>query len=88
MGMAKRHRRTFETIFEKPDRVDIDWDDFINLLAFLGAVIKSSGGSAYGIKLNGEYAVFHKPHPGHTIYPTELKRIRRFFKNAGVKEVE
>jgi len=32
--------------------------------------------------------VFHKPHPGHTIYQTDLKRIRKFFSNAGIKEVE
>ncbi len=86
--MGKKHRKIFEALHEKPDRVDIDWDDFITLLEYLGAEIKSPGGSAHGIRLNGVYAVFHKPHPGHTIYPTQLKRIRNFFKNAGVEEVE
>ena len=86
--MSKKPKRIFELVFEKPDRKDIDWDDFINLLIFLGASIRQQGGSAHGIKLNGEYAVFPKPHPGHTIYQSDLKRIRRFLLNAGIKEVE
>jgi len=86
--MSKKHRATFEAILEKPDRKDIDWDDFITLLVFLGAEIKQSSGSAVGIRLNGVYAVFHKPHPGHEIYPSNLKRIRRFFESAGIRRVE
>ena len=31
-----------------------------------------------GVRLNGRYAVFHQPHPGKEIYPSDLKRIRRF----------
>lgn len=86
--MGKKHRKTFESLHEKPDRNDVDWNDFIHLLEYLGAEIKNSGGSAHGIKLNGEYSVFHKPHPGHTIYLSDLKRIRKFLKNAGVEKVE
>lgn len=86
--MGKKHRATFEAIQSRPDRKDIDWDDFIMLLEYLGATLKTSGGSAVGVKLQGQYAVFHRPHPGHVIYPTDLKRIRRFFENAGVTQVE
>ena len=86
--VSKKHRTTFEAIHSKPDRPDIDWNDFITLLASLGAVLKYQGGSAVGVKLNGIYAVFHKPHPGHTIYPTDLKRIRRFLQEAGITRVE
>ena len=86
--MGKKHQDTFQAIQTKPDRKDIDWNDFINLLVYLGATLKYSGGSAVGIKLNGEYAVFHKPHPGRDIYPSDLKRIRRFLENAGIQKVE
>ena len=86
--MSKRYQIIFESIFEKPDRKDIDWDDFLNLLMVLGASIRQQGGSAHGIRLNGEYAVFHKPHPGHTLYQADLKRIRKVFINAGIKQVE
>ncbi|MHB8136078.1 MAG: type II toxin-antitoxin system HicA family toxin [Anaerolineaceae bacterium] len=86
--MSKKHQRTFALIFDKPDRNDIKWDDFINLLIYLGASIRQHGGSSHGIRLHGEYAVFQKPHPGHTIYPADLKRIRKFFSNTGIKKVE
>ena len=86
--MSKKHQRTYALIFEKPDRKDIEWKDFIHLLEYLGASIRSSGGSAHGIRLNGEYAVFHKPHPGHTLYQSDLKRVRKFLINAGIEKVE
>jgi hypothetical protein len=86
--MGNKHKKIFLVIFERPDRKDIDWDDFVNLLIYLGVVMKNQGESAHGISLNGEYSVFHKPHPGHTIYPSELKRIRKFFTVAGVENME
>jgi len=88
VDIGRKHARTLKSIFERPDRKDILWDDFIGLLVFLGATIRQQGGSAHGIRLNGEYAVFHRPHPGNTIYPSDLKRIRNFFKNAGVENME
>ena len=86
--MGKKHSLTFEAITGKPDRHDVSWDDFLTLLVYLGATIRNQGGSAVGIRLNGIYAVFHKPHPGHEIYPSGLKRIRRFFEEAGIGKVE
>ena len=86
--MGKKHQAVFEAINSKPDRSDIDWDDFINLLIYLDAKLKYKGGSAVGVRLNGFYAVFHQPHPGHEIYPTDLKRIRRFLQDAGIRQVE
>lgn len=87
-GVNKKHRAIFDKINEKPDRKDIDWNDFIALLDYLGAQINLKRGSAAGIRLNGIYAVFHKPHPDRRIYPTDLKRIRRFLKEAGIENVE
>lgn len=37
-----------------------------------------------GLRLNGRYAVFHRPRPGNLIYPSMLKRIPRFFDECGV----
>lgn len=88
LDVSKKHLKTLSLIFERPDRNDVDWDDLIQLLLFLGATIRQHSGSAHGIHLNGEYAVFHKPHPGHTLYQTDLKRIRRFLQNAGIKKLE
>jgi hypothetical protein len=87
-NMGKKHNLTFDAITSKPDRHDIEWDDFLALLVFLGAKIKNQSGPAIGVRLNGIYAVFHKPHPGREIYPSDLKRIRRFFEEAGIGKVE
>ncbi|RPI86644.1 MAG: type II toxin-antitoxin system HicA family toxin [Chloroflexi bacterium] len=86
--MSKKHRAIYEAIFAKPNRLDIRWDDWITLLIFLGANIKNTAGSAVGVRLNGIYAVFHKPHPGSNIYPSDLKRIRKFLQEAGIQQVE
>jgi hypothetical protein len=86
--MGRKHQSTFAAIYEKPDRKDIEWADFLVLVEYLGSVLKISGGSAVGVRLNGVYAVFHKPHPGHEIYTSDLKRIRRFLETAGIREVD
>jgi len=83
--MQKRHRKTLTDIFQKPDRKNIKWNDFIALLKALGAEITEKGGSMVGVRLGARYAVFHKPHPGNEIYPSDLKRIRRFLIEAGVQ---
>ena len=80
----KKSRQTLEAVFAHPDRKDIRWNDFINLLAELGAEITEKGGSMVGARLNGRYAVFHRPHPGNEIYLSVLKRIRRFLHECGV----
>lgn len=84
--MQRRHRKTLDEIFQKPDRKDILWSEFLTLLRALGADITEKGGSMVGIRLNGRYAVFHKPHPGNEIYPSDLKRIRRFLVESGAVE--
>jgi len=80
----KRRQKTLKAIFTKPDRKNIPWDDFISLLQALGADFTEKGGSMLGVRLNGKYAVFHLPHPGREIYPSDLKRIRRYLREAGI----
>jgi hypothetical protein len=80
----KRQQKTLKTISAKPDRNNIPWDDFISVLQALGADLTEKGGSMLGVCLNGKYAVFHQPHPGREIYPSDLKRIRRYLREAGI----
>jgi hypothetical protein len=89
IGVNRKHRQTHAALFARPDRKDIRWDDFVGLLIELGADVTEKGGSMAGIRLNGHYAVFHRPHPGNVIYPSMLKRIRRFLNESDVSmEVE
>jgi hypothetical protein len=83
--VRKRHQKTLDDIFARPDRKDIKWDDFITLLIILGADVSEKGGSMVGVRLSGRYAVFHRPHPGNEIYPTDLKRMRRFILETGIR---
>ena len=52
-----------DALFQKPDRRDIQWDDFMTLVAALGAEVTAKGGSMVGLRLNGRHAAFH----GHTL---------------------
>ncbi|MCR4797330.1 MAG: type II toxin-antitoxin system HicA family toxin [Lachnospiraceae bacterium] len=51
----------------------------------LGAEIKEGNGSRVRVMLNGERAVFHRPHPEHTADKGAVKSVRKFLKNAGIK---
>ena len=82
--MNSRNRQTLQSVFAKPERKGIRWDDFLGLLDALGADITEKGGSMVGVRLNGRYAVFHRPHPGNEIYPSMLKRVRRYLTECGV----
>ena len=86
--MRGRHRETLQGIFSKPDRKNIKWDDFVGLLIELDADVTKKGGSMVGVRLKSRYAVFHRPHPGNEIYPTDLKRIRRFLLETGIVDLK
>ena len=85
--MSKEHKVTYQLIFTKPVPKNLLWDDFMSMLQHIGAEINTKSGSAVGVKLNGVYAVFHRPHPQKTIYQSDIKRICRFLLNAGISEV-
>lgn len=83
--MDKRHRRTLEAIFEKPERADIDWRDIEALLIALGAEISEGSGSRVRVALKDVRAVFHRPHPRKETNKGAVKSVRRFLEAAGVK---
>ena len=86
--MNKRQRATLQAILERPDNKNIRWDDFVGLLVGLGADVTEKGGSMAGVRLNGRYAVFHRPHPGNLIYRSLLKSIRRYLVECGIDPQE
>lgn len=51
----------------------------------LGAVVSEGRGSRVRIELNGEEAVFHRPHPSPDTDKGALKSVRRFLENAGIQ---
>lgn len=83
--MTKKHQRTLDAIFAIPVRSNVKWKDIESLLKNEGATIEEGEGSRVRILLNGEEAVFHRPHPRKETDKGALVSMRRFLNNAGVK---
>ncbi|MBR6347408.1 MAG: type II toxin-antitoxin system HicA family toxin [Spirochaetales bacterium] len=83
--MNNYQRKTYEQIFENPIRSNVEWKDIERLLVSLGAKITEGNGSRIRIELNGERAVFHRPHPERVTDKGAVKAMRQFLLNAGVR---
>jgi len=81
----RKHRKTLESIFEKPERANITWRDIESLFIALGAEISEGSGSRVRVALKDVRAVFHRPHPRKETNKGAVKSVRRFLEAAGVK---
>lgn len=84
--MNSRHKKTLSEIFRNPVQSNILWSDIESLLIALGSNISEGNGSRVQIKLNGERAVFHRPHPQKETDKGSVMSMRRFLENAGVSK--
>jgi hypothetical protein len=82
--MSKKHERTLKAVFAEPVRANVNWSDIEAMLVSYGAVISEGEGSRVRIVLNGERAVFHRPHPQKETDKGALRSLRRFLTEAGV----
>jgi len=80
----RKHKKTLQAIFAKPTLSNIPWKDIESLLFALGADISEGRGSRVRIELNGEDAVFHRPHPQKETDRGAVVSMKRFLENAGV----
>ena len=83
--MDRKHRKTLEAIFEKPERANIAWRDIEALFIALGAEVTEGNGSRMRVALKDVRAVFHRPHPRKETNKGAVKSVRRFLETAGVK---
>lgn len=83
-GTMDKNKKTFIDIFTNPVKSSIKWADIEHLFISLGANITEGNGSRVRVELNGERAVFHRPHPENTTDKGAVKSVRRFLENAGV----
>ena len=84
--MNSKQKKLYERIFKNPVQSNIEWTEIENLLKSLGANISEGNGSRVRIELNGERAVFHRPHPERVTDKGAVKSMQRFLDNAGVKD--
>lgn len=82
--MNNKQKETLKRIQRMPIPSDINWSDIEALLRALGADIIEGNGSRIRVKLNGERAVFHRPHPEKVTDKGAVKSVRRFLEQAGV----
>ena len=85
MAVSKKHQLTLKRIFQDPIRSDIEWKQIEKLLIALGAEISEGKASRVRIYLNGNRAVFHRPHPQKETDKGALRSMRRFLNEAGVQ---
>ncbi len=83
--MNKKMIKIYNQIYQNPIRSDIEWKDIEALFLALGAKISEGNGSRVRVMLNGEMAVFHRPHPERVTDKGAVKSVRKFLENAGVK---
>jgi hypothetical protein len=77
----RKHRKTLEAIFEKPEPAHIAWRDVEALFIALGAEISERSSSRVRVALKDVRAVFHRPEANKGA----VKSVRRFLEAAGVK---
>jgi hypothetical protein len=83
-----KQKKTLKDVFHDPVKSSVLWSDVEGLFKAYGAHIEEGGGSKVCIMLNGVVAIFHRPHPQKETDKGALKAVRRFLKNAGVKNDE
>ena len=81
--MNSKNKRIYQKIYTDPVSADIKWSDIESLFVALGATISEGDGSRVRVLLNGERAVFHRPHPDANTDKGAVKSVRRFLNNAG-----
>jgi hypothetical protein len=84
--MNRKHKRILEAIFTTPVPASLAWKDVEALFIALGGKIEEGRGSRVRILINGEEAVFHRPHPHKETDRGAVVSVRRFLENAGVKK--
>jgi hypothetical protein len=82
--MNNKQTRTLKSIFSDPVPSNIPWRDIEQVILALGGEISEGKGSRVKVKLNGVYAVFHRPHPEKVTDKGAVKSARMFLLNAGV----
>jgi hypothetical protein len=82
--MNNTHRATLADIFAVPVRANIRWTRIEAMFRAVGATVSEGAGSRVRVELNGEEAVFHRPHPENETDRGAVRSVRRFLEQAGV----
>lgn len=80
-----KHRKTLEALFSNPIPTTLAWRSIESLFVALGAQAIEGRGSRVRFALNGVVATFHRPHPQKEAKPYQVRDVRAFLEQAGIK---
>ncbi|MCK5916247.1 MAG: type II toxin-antitoxin system HicA family toxin [Deltaproteobacteria bacterium] len=83
--MNNKQRNTLQVIFRNPVVNNLEFKKIESLLVALGAELIEGEGSRVRFVLNGVVVTFHRPHPNKEAKPYQVRDVRNFLTQAGVK---
>lgn len=83
--MNKKQRKTYDAICATPIRRNIIWNDVVWLIEILGGTVIEGNGSRVRFDLNDVSLNIHSPHPQKELKRYQVKAVRTFLINAGIK---
>lgn len=83
--MGRKHLKTLTAIFSQPPPSTVKWKAVEALIVALGGEVIQMSGSVVAFLLNDRRGVFHRPHPSPEAKRGQLRRVRRFLENAGIR---
>ncbi len=83
--MNAKHKKTLAAIFASPIPRSLTCRDVESLLRALECEKTEGDGSGVAYGRGGKSVAFHRPHPGKEIKRYQIKEIRGFLEDIGVK---
>lgn len=83
--MNSTHRKTLQAIFAHPAPCTLEWVRIESLLLALGCQLIEGRGSRVRFVYDCTVATFHRPHPQKEAKPYQVRDVRQFLEQMGVK---
>lgn len=83
--MNAAQRKTLATVFAEPVSASLEWRRIEALLVTAGCVVIEGKGSRVRFAKGGHVATFHRPHPAKEAKPYQVRDVRNFLEQMGIK---
>ncbi|XQZ98815.1 type II toxin-antitoxin system HicA family toxin [Komagataeibacter rhaeticus] len=83
--MNRKHSRTLEAIFANPVSATIKWPEIESLLVAIGCEVIEGNGSRVKFISKGQMLAVHRPHPRKEAKEYQVRAVREFLTNLGIK---
>lgn len=83
--MNKKHRKTLEAIFARQVPNTLPFRNVESLMRALGFAVKEKEGSRVSFRKDGRVYNTHRPHPGNTAFPYQVRELREVLDQMGIR---